>query len=31
MERLLGDGSVPLTLTYVGDVGRYVAKIIADS
>lgn len=27
---LVGDGSVPSALTYLQDVGRYVAKIIAD-
>ncbi|KAJ8100207.1 putative pinoresinol-lariciresinol reductase 3 [Lipomyces tetrasporus] len=30
MERLLGDGSVPSALTHVRDIGRYVARIVAD-
>lgn len=30
MQFLVGDGSVPSALTHLQDVGRYVAKIIAD-
>lgn len=30
MACLVGDGSVPSALTYLQDIGRYVAKIIAD-
>lgn len=30
MPFFVGDGSVPSALTYLQDVGRYVAKIIAD-
>jgi nucleoside-diphosphate-sugar epimerase len=30
VDRLVGDGSVPSALTHLRDVGRYVARIIAD-
>ncbi|KAH7200653.1 isoflavone reductase [Fusarium oxysporum] len=31
MDRIIGDGEVPSARTHVKDVGRYVAKIVADT